>query len=149
MAIISLVTFLLGLCLSWADPRSEVDLDGGKPRGRPGPSWVLAMIWFSSLFPDGVLPGPVSSSGGGRGAPLPGEGLRFSALCIAAPLPSSPITVGLSQATQAWNLPSIGREARAEGGNGGKDGACSHVHPALQDGAGQRQLPHKGEQLQN
>lgn len=103
MAIISSVTFLLGLCLSWADPRSEVDLDGGKPRGRPGP-WVLAITSFSLLGPDGVPPGPASCSGGGRGAPLTGEGRDSMPVllcpvhgCI-APIVSA-IKVGLSQVT--------------------------------------------------
>lgn len=53
MAIISSVTFLLRLCLCTTDPQSEVELEGGKPKGLVECPW----LWPWSGFNCGILRG--------------------------------------------------------------------------------------------
>ena len=53
MAIISSVTFLFRLCLCTTDPQSEVELEGGKPKGLMGHPW----LWPLPGFNCGILMG--------------------------------------------------------------------------------------------
>lgn len=55
MAIISSVTFLLRLCLCTTDPQSEVELEGGKPKGLVERPW----LWPWSGFNCGILRGNI------------------------------------------------------------------------------------------
>lgn len=119
MAIISSVTFLLGLCLSWADPRSEVDLEGGKPRGRPGPLGSGRYLVFIVGPQWGATRPCVLLRWRERRSPYRWGQVPMPALfcpvhrCIAPTF--SAITAGLSQATQAWNLLSTGEGGPSRG----------------------------------